>query len=68
MKTIVILVATLALAGCGKFSDMISTSVDGHVVKCIEGTKYIMMSSDAGLAITPHVGIDGKPKGCEVVK
>lgn len=64
MKTLAIILAAIALTGCGKFSDMVSTGFDGHVVKCIDGTQYVLLSSDAGLAITPHVGTDGKPKGC----
>ena len=55
----------LTLAGCGKFKDTIATSMDGHVVKCIEHTKYILLSSEAGLAITPAVGKDGLPLQCE---
>ena len=57
--------AALLLAGCGKFSDMVSTGFDGYVIRCIDGTKYVLMTSDRGLAITPHMGTDGKPKGCQ---
>ena len=61
-----ILATVLFLSGCGKLHDMIDTSFDGYSVRCIEGTKFVLMSSDRGLAISPLVGTDGKPKSCEV--
>ncbi len=64
----IILMSALMLAGCGKFNDMVNTSFDGYVLRCIDGTTYVLMSSDKGLAITPHVGADGKPKTCVVPK
>ena len=64
MKTLTIIIVTILLVGCDKFNDMVSTSLEGHVVKCIDGTQYILMTSERGLAITPHLGTDGKPKGC----
>ena len=64
MKRITILIAALLLTGCGKISDSARTSTDGYVTRCIDGTRYIIMSSAYGLAITPHLGTDGKPKGC----
>lgn len=67
MKYLVVIVALL-LAGCGKVSDTFRTGMDGYVMRCIDGTAYILMSSDRGLAITPHLGVDGKPKACEVKK
>lgn len=65
MKYIIIVITALLLAGCGKVSDMVATEFDGYVVRCIDGTKYVLMTSERGLAITPHVGTDGKPKGCQ---
>jgi hypothetical protein len=67
MKNI-ILVSLLALTGCGKFNDLVATGVDGYVLRCIDGTFYVLMTSDRGLAITPHVGPDGNPKSCVVSK
>lgn len=64
MKLIIVITALL-LAGCGKFSDLVSTEVNGYVIRCIDGTKYVLMTSERGLAVTPHVGTDGKPKGCQ---
>lgn len=64
-KRIAIITAALLLAGCGKFSDMVSTGVDGYAVRCIDGTQYVLLTSDHGLAITPHLGTDGKPRGCQ---
>jgi hypothetical protein len=60
-----ILIAAALLAGCGKFNDMFNTGMDGYTMRCIDGTRYILMSSDSGLAITPHLGTDGKPKECK---
>lgn len=64
MKLIITITAALLLTGCGKFSDLVRTGTDGYSVRCIDGTKYVLLTSDAGLAITPHLGTDGKPKGC----
>ena len=61
-----ILATVLFLSACGKAEDMFKTSFDGYSVRCIEGTKYVMMTSEHGLAVSPLVGTDGKPKGCEV--
>lgn len=60
-----ILIAAALLAGCGKISDVFKTGVDGYAMRCIDGTQYILMSSEHGLAITTHLGTDGKPKGCK---
>ena len=59
-----IMIAAVLLAGCGNLNDAMDTSVDGYTMRCIDGTKYILMTSDSGLAITPHLGVDGKPKAC----
>ena len=64
MKLITVLTAALLLTGCGKISDAARTTTNGYVMRCIDGTQYIIMSSAYGLAITPHLGTDGKPKGC----
>lgn len=55
----------LTLAGCGKFSDVVATGAKGYATRCIDGTTYILMTSDTGVAITPSVGTDGNPKGCK---
>ena len=65
MKTFVAMIAVLALAGCGKLGDTASTITSGYSVRCIEGTKYVLMSSDRGMAVAVLLGTDGKPKGCE---
>lgn len=64
MKLFILLALALSLTACGKLSDTITTGIDGYALRCIDGTQYILMSSDRGLAITPHVDINGKPKGC----
>jgi hypothetical protein len=64
LRLIALCAALVSLSGCGKMSSNFATSVDGYAVRCIDGTQYILMSSDHGLAITPSVGTDGKPKGC----
>jgi hypothetical protein len=64
MKTITLLTLAVLLSGCGKFKDTFATSVDGYTLRCIEGTKYVLMTSERGLAVTPLVGTNGMPKGC----
>ena len=64
MKHLLLVITAASLFGCGKFNDIISTGVDGYALRCIEGTTYILLSSDAGLAITPAIDTNGKPKGC----
>ena len=64
MKLIITITAALLLTGCGRISDFTRTTTDGYVMRCIDGTRYIIMASAYGLAITPHLGTDGKPKGC----
>ena len=59
-----ILVFTVLLVGCGKVSDTFTTFADGYTLKCIDGTSYVMMTSERGLAVTPHVDLEGKPRGC----
>jgi hypothetical protein len=59
-----ILLAVLLLTGCGKVADTFTTLADGYVIKCIEGTRFVLMSSDSGLAITPLVDTEGRPKAC----
>lgn len=59
-----ILLSVLLLTGCGKFDDTIATFKDGYTIRCIEGTKFVLMSSDRGLAITPLVDTEGNPKAC----
>jgi hypothetical protein len=64
MKILIAVLAVFSLTGCEKFKDAVSTGVDGYAMRCIDGTQYILLTSERGLAITPHVGTDGKPKGC----
>lgn len=61
------LVVVLLLAGCegGKFEDTVSTLKHGYALRCIDGTQYVLMSSEHGLAVTVHLGTDGKPRGCD---
>ena len=63
MKYLVV-IAALLLTGCQKFQDSFRTGVDGYVLRCIDGTQYVLMTSERGLAITPHLNADGKPKAC----
>jgi hypothetical protein len=58
------LLLTLLLAGCGKIADVVSTGMDGYSLRCIEGTRYVLLSSEHGLAVTPLLGTDGLPKSC----
>ncbi len=64
MTRVLFVVACLTLAGCGKVKDTFSTGTDGYAMRCIEGTRYILLSSEHGMAITPHVGTNGLPKSC----
>jgi hypothetical protein len=64
MKILIAVLAVFSLTGCEKLKDVFSTEVSGYSMRCIDGTQYILMTSPNGLAITPHVGTDGKPKGC----
>jgi uncharacterized protein YceK len=69
MKNLLIVIGvTLMLSGCGKFSQMVDSSVSGFTTRCIEGTKFVILDSEHGVAITPLVGQDGLPKACEVQK
>lgn len=61
-----ILLSALLLTGCGKFTDMVNTGIDGYTIRCIEGTKFVLMSSDRGLAITPLVDEKGSPRSCSI--
>jgi uncharacterized protein YceK len=63
-KLLLIVGVTLMLSGCGKFSQMVDSSVSGFTTRCIEGTKFVILDSDRGVAITPLVGQDGLPKVC----
>ena len=65
MKAALISIAALALAGCGAFADSVSTGANGYSIRCIEGTKYVLMTHANGVAITPLVDTQGKPKGCQ---
>lgn len=63
----IILAATLSIvAACGKLEDTVKTFSDGYALKCIDGTQYVLMTSERGLAITPHLSTEGNPKGCIV--
>ena len=65
MKHLSLAIVIFLLGGCGKLSDTISTGTQGYSLRCIDGTQYILMSSDSGLAITPSVGTNGLPKACD---
>jgi hypothetical protein len=64
MKIVIAVLVVFSLTGCEKLKDTLVTEVSGYSMRCIDGTQYILMTSDRGLAITPHVGTDGRPKGC----
>lgn len=67
MKNLLIIISLpLILSGCGKFNQMVESSVSGFTTRCIEGTMFVILDSDRGVAITPLVGKDGLPKVCEV--
>jgi len=69
MKNLLIIICVpLILSGCGKFEQMVQSSVSGFTTRCIEGTKFVILDSDHGVAITPLVGQDGLPKVCETQK
>jgi hypothetical protein len=58
-------IAAIALSGCGKAEQMFQSSVSGFTTRCIEGTRYVLMDSNRGVAITPLVDTNGNPKGCD---
>jgi hypothetical protein len=68
MKLLIVIGITLMLSGCGKFEQMIQSSVSGFTTRCIEGTTFVILDSEHGVAITPLVGRNGLPKACEVQK
>lgn len=69
MKNLVLVLSICFLvSGCGKFEQMVESYGSGFSTRCIEGTKFIILDSDHGVAITPLVGKDGLPKICEVQK
>ncbi len=68
MKLLIVIGITLMLSGCGKFSQMVQSSVSGFTTRCIEGTTFVILDSEHGVAITPLVGQNGLPKACEVQK
>jgi uncharacterized protein YceK len=69
MKNLLIVIGvTLMLSGCGKFEQMVKSSVSGFTTRCIEGTTFVILDSEHGVAITPLVGQNGLPKACEVQK
>lgn len=61
-----IILSALLLTGCGKLADTVNTSIDGYTIRCIEGTKFVIMSSAHGLAITPLVDEKGNPRTCSI--
>jgi len=66
MKKILIAFSVLTLAGCGRVLDLGATSVSGYSIRCIEGTKYVLVAAEAGgSAVAPLLGTDGLPKGCD---
>lgn len=56
-----------ALGWPGGISDPVLDRVQllRMVAALMQDTKYVLMTSERGLAITPHVGTDGKPRGCQ---
>ena len=68
MKKLLIISIALILSGCGKFDQMWQSSVSGFTTRCIEGTKFVILDSEHGVAITPLVSQDGLPKVCEMQK
>lgn len=69
MKNLLIIISIpLILSGCGKFDQMVQSYASGFSTRCIEGTKFVILDSDHGVAITPLVGQDGLPKVCEIEK
>lgn len=65
MSKLLIGISLIILSGCGKFTDMVATGTDGYVVRCIEGSKFVLISTDHGQAITPLLMPDGKVKSCK---
>ena len=68
VNLLLIITATLVLSGCGKLGQTFDSAVSGFTTRCIEGTMFVILDSDRGVAITPLVGKDGLPKICEVQK
>lgn len=64
MRAIACLAISGALAGCGKIGDSVETSLTGYALRCIEGTRYVLLSSESGLAIAPLLKPDGLPAAC----
>ena len=67
-KLLIIISIPLILTGCGKLGQTFDSAVSGFTTRCIEGTTFVILDSDRGVAITPLVGKDGLPKVCEVQK
>jgi len=67
-KLLIVISIPLILSGCGKLSQTFDSAVSGFTTRCIEGTTFVIMDSDRGVAITPLVGQDGLPKACMVQK
>jgi uncharacterized protein YceK len=67
-KLLIVISIPLILSGCGKFDQTWESAVSGFTTRCIEGTTFVIMDSDRGVAITPLVGQDGPPKACVVQK
>ena len=63
-RALLLIAIACALTGCQKFSDAFDTQVIGYAIRCIDGTRYVLMSSDRGMAITPLLGSTGLPKTC----
>ena len=54
-----------ALTGCQRIADHFGTGKDGYVKKCVDGTEYLVLATEYSMAITPHLGADGKPRACK---
>ena len=65
VKLIIVLVTILFITGCDRMSQQGSTILDGYAVRCIEGTKYIIVDDNNGAAISVLYNTEGKPVGCQ---
>ena len=63
-RALLLIAIACALTGCQKLSDTLDTQVIGYAIHCIDGTRYVLMSSSRGMAITPLLGNNGPPKTC----
>ena len=60
MKKVIVVVAVLLLAGCGKADRAIASWTGGGTTSCEGGVEYLQFTSGVSVAYTP----DGKIKTC----